>query len=272
MRFDVLTLFPEMVTNYAKQSILGIAQEKSLIKINAYNPRDYSLDKHKKVDDVIYGGGAGMLLSPQPYCDCLGSILQNRTNRDSPYSFDNIAEDTEIIITAPSGKPFNQRIAEELANKSRLIILCGRYEGFDERIKQCATREISLGDYVLTGGELAANTIIDATARLVPGVLGDDASAEIESFNLLDLEKDFKELGVTKNEAKAFCEAVGINSVKDLQGKQLLEFPQYTRPVEYQGKEVPAILRSGDHKKIYLWRLEQAIQLTQEKRKDLLDF
>lgn len=259
MRVDVLTLFPEMITDYCNQSILKIAQQNNLLEVHAHNPRDYSTDKHKAVDDTPYGGGSGMLLGPQPFYDCyedLGLDLQ-----EGNY---------EVIITAPSGKPYNQAMARELAKKKNLVILCGRYEGFDERIKKLASLEVSMGDYVLTGGELAALTIIDSTSRLIPGVLGDSESSEVESFETKDYLNELKEAGVSKRELEEFLDKVGFDKDK-LKSLSLLEYPQFTRPKEFKGQVVPDVLDSGHHKNILLWRLEQAIKNTQEKRPDLLN-
>jgi tRNA (guanine37-N1)-methyltransferase len=258
MRIDVLTLFPELISQYCKTSILGIALQKQLYELMVWNPREYSSSKHKSVDDSPYGGGAGMLLSPQPYCDCLNEVLEQAS--DLQY---------EIIITSPSGQTFNQDLALDLSQKQRLILLCGRYEGFDQRIKERATMEISIGDYVLTGGELAALTIVDAVLRHCPGVLGDESSTEFESFSRLNYYEQCNRLQVSKKELQALLDHTGIN-LDQLRNLQILEFPQYTRPFDYQGQSVPAVLESGDHKKIFLWRLEQAIILTKQRRPDLI--
>ncbi len=261
MRIDVLTLFPQIIEDYCNTSILGIARKKSLFSLYTHNPRNFATDKHKKVDNTCYGGGAGMLLMPEPFCACLDSVL---------LELDNI-EETEIILTAPSGKPWTQVLAKEFSQKKNLIFLCGRYEGFDQRIKNRASIEISLGDFVLTGGELAALAIIDSTLRLRSGILGDDQSSEFESFSLLNLQDQFKHLQVTKRELTEFLSRTGFASLTDIEKLRLLEYPQYTTPSDFQGSKVPEILQSGDHKKIFLWRLEQAIALTKEKRPDLLN-
>lgn len=248
-----------MISSYCKASVLGIALEKNLYQLHVHNPRDYTHDKHKRVDDTPYGGGAGMLLAPQPYIDCLDSVLKQIDN-----------ENPEIIITSPSGRKFNQELAIELAQKPNLIILCGRYEGFDQRIKERATLEISIGDYVLTGGELAALTIIDASLRHVSGVLGDQTSTEEESFSEINYLAKLEELGVSKKELQTLLESTGLKSKEELSKLKLLEHPHYTRPADFRGLKVPEILESGDHKKIFLWRLEQAIKLTKKNRPDLL--
>ena len=256
MKIDVLSLFPEMITSYCEASILGIAQDKGLIKVEAHNPRDYTENKHNCVDDLPYGGGPGMVLSPQPFYDCFEAV-----------SKDIDLEQAEVIITAPSGRKFDQELAKELSKKKNLVIFCGRYEGFDERIKSLATMEISLGDYVLTGGELAALTIIDSTTRLLPGVLGDDESSLAESFSIKNY---LEENNFTKRELEGLLERTGLKK-NDLNNLQLLEHPQYTRPPEFKGQKVPEVLQSGDHKKISLWRLEEAIKITRQRRPDLLD-
>lgn len=275
MKFSILSLFPEIIDSYVSESILKLATEKKLIEIETINPRDFSVNKHKKVDETIYGGGSGMLLSPQPFYDALDhalktnhiqldldDLLHKRTEADP-------ARDYEIIITSPSGIRFNQGLAYELSKKENLIILAGRYEGFDQRIRDLATLEISIGDYILTGGELAALTIIDASSRLIPGVLGDDLSSEEESFSKINYLIKLKNLGASKNEIQKLLDTTGLSSIKDLESLELLEYPQYTRPSNFRGSKVPEILESGDHKKIFLWRLEKAIQLTKAKRRDL---
>lgn len=221
MNFHVLTLFPEMVMQGLNTSILGRAMENGQISAEAVNIRDYTQDKHGRVDDYPYGGGAGMLMQVQPVYDAYRAVTGNRKIR--------------TVYLTPQGKTFSQEMAEELSKEKDLIFLCGHYEGIDERVlEEIVTDYVSIGDYVLTGGELPAMVMIDAIARLVPGVLNNDMSAETESFH-----------------------------------GSLLEYPQYSRPTEWHGKEVPQVLRSGDHKKIGEWRLEQAIRRTKERRPDL---
>lgn len=223
MQFDIITLFPEIIINYCSYSIPGRAQRQGTISVNTVNPRDFTHDVHKKVDDTPYGGGAGMVLMCPPFYDAYESIEQT--------------ENTVSIMLTPQGQPFNQRKAEELAQKEQIIMMCGHYEGFDERIRAIPNIiEISIGDFVLTGGELPALCIIDAVTRLLPGVLGKDESSHEESFN-----------------------------------EGLLEYPHYTRPYDFRGMKVPDILISGNHKKIAEWRKEQAIQRTKEKRPDLFE-
>ena len=222
IKFNVLSLFPEMIENASNFSILKRAVEKEQIKIEAINPRDYTLDKHKKVDDTPYGGGAGMVLMAQPYIDALKSIEK--------------VENSQTIILTPQGEPFSQKIAQELSNCEQINLICGHYEGFDERIRILSkAREISIGDFVLTGGELPALCIIDSVSRLVDGVLGKNESSEYDSFS-----------------------------------DGLLEYPQYTKPRVYEGLEVPEVLLSGNHKEIEKWRKEKQIEKTRKMRPDLL--
>lgn len=225
--FHILTLFPEMVMQGLHTSILGRAADRGDISIEAVNIRDFTTNKHGKVDDYTYGGGAGMLMQAQPVYDACQSVV-NRIGADKP---------RRVIYVTPQGKPFHQEMAKELSKEEELIFLCGHYEGIDERVlEEIVTDEISLGDYVLTGGELAAMVMVDAIARLVPGVLHNGESAETESF-----------------------------------GDGLLEYPQYSRPEIWHGKRVPEILLSGDHAKVDAWRLEQALLRTKERRPDLYE-
>ena len=225
--FHVLTLFPEMVLQGLSPSVIGRACEKNIITLNAVNIRDYTKDRHGKVDDYPYGGGAGMLMQAQPVYDAYQSVI-DRIGGEKP---------RRVIYVTPQGKPFHQKMAKELSAEEELIFLCGHYEGIDERVlEEIVTDEISLGDYVLTGGELAAMVMVDAIARLVPGVLHNGESAETESF-----------------------------------GDGLLEYPQYSRPEIWHGKRVPEILLSGDHAKVDAWRLEQALLRTKERRPDLYE-
>lgn len=222
MKFDIITLFPEIIENYCDKSIPGRALRQGIIDVNTINPRDFTHDTHKKVDDAPYGGGAGMVLMCRPFYDAFESIEKT--------------ENFSAILLTPQGEPFKQSKAVELAKNNQIIMLCGHYEGFDERIRAIdGIIEVSIGDFVLTGGELPALCIIDAVTRLIPGVLGKDESALEESF------------------------AGG-----------LLEYPHYTRPYEFRGMRVPDILLSGNHKKIAEWRREQAVKRTREKRPDLL--
>ena len=225
MKIDVLTLFPEMFSGVFNDSILKRAQERGAVQLNTVNFRDFSTNKHKKVDDYPYGGGAGMLLAPQPIFDAVESVCQNTMSKP------------RIILMCPQGERFTQAKAEELAKEEHLIFICGHYEGFDERIREhLVTDELSLGDYVLTGGELAAMVMTDAVVRLLPDVLGKQESHENDSFST-----------------------------------GLLEFPQYTRPVDFRGMTVPSVLTSGNHKEIEKWRHEQSLYRTYTRRPDLLE-
>ncbi|WP_143319124.1 tRNA (guanosine(37)-N1)-methyltransferase TrmD [Clostridium sp. HBUAS56010] len=224
MNYHILTLFPDMVLNGLHTSIIGRAVEKGLLSIEAIDIREYSTDKHRHVDDAPYGGGAGMVMQPMPICDAYDALCE-RTGKKP-----------RVIYMTPQGRVFNQKIAEELAKEEDLVFLCGHYEGIDERaLELIATDYVSVGDYVLTGGELPAMVMIDCISRLVPGVLNNDTSAEFESFH-----------------------------------DNLLEYPQYTRPEEYKGMRVPEVLLSGHHKNIDAWRREQSIKRTLERRPDLL--
>ncbi len=223
MKFHILTLFPEMVEQGLRASIIGRALERRLIALDAVNIRDYTQDRHGKTDDYTYGGGAGMLMQAQPVYDAYQSVCGGKKLR--------------TVYVTPQGVPFHQAMAEELAAEEELVILCGHYEGVDERVlEEIVTDYVSIGDYVLTGGELAAMVIVDAVSRLVPGVLGNEASADMESFH-----------------------------------KELLEYPQYSRPEEWHGKAVPEVLLSGNHSKIAQWRLEQAKLRTRRIRPDLYE-
>lgn len=223
MQFDILTLFPAMFDGPLTESILKRAQERDLLSVHLHNIRDYTTDKHRTVDDTPYGGGGGMVMKPEP----LAAAIRDVRGADTA---------APVIMLTPQGRPFTQQVAQELAELPRLILLCGRYEGFDERIRErYVTDEISLGDFVLTGGELAAMVIIDAVARLVPGVLGARWAADEDSH------------------------ALG-----------LLEYPHYTRPPEFEGMPVPEVLLSGDHEAIERWRRREAIRRTWQRRPDLL--
>ncbi len=225
MNFHILTLFPEMVIGGLGVSITGRAMEKGVITVNAVNIRDYSKDKHRHVDDAPYGGGAGMVMQPGPVVDAYEDLCGRLLKRP------------RVIYMTPQGKVFNQKIAQELAKEEDLVFLCGHYEGIDERaLELICTDFLSVGDYVLTGGELPAMVMIDCISRLIPGVLNNEVSAEVESFH-----------------------------------DNLLEYPQYTRPEIYREMPVPPVLLSGHHKNIQEWRRQQSIRRTLERRPDLLE-
>lgn len=218
MKISVITLFPELIYNATSYSILKKAKEKGLLNIECINPRDFTHDKHRTVDDKLYGGGSGMLLMIKPFYDALSKV-----KRKGSYT----------ILLTPKGKVYNQKKAEDLARKKHLVIICAHYEGIDERITEFVDEEISLGDFILTGGEYAALCIIDSVARLIKGVINSE-SLKNESFN-----------------------------------NYLLEAPHYTRPRVFKGLKVPDVLLSGNHKKIEEWRLNQSLKLTEERRPDL---
>jgi tRNA (guanine37-N1)-methyltransferase len=228
LRIDVVTLFPEIFSGYLTQSLLAKAIDKGLIEIAIHNLRDWSADeKHHKVDDRPYGGGPGMLICVEPVVRCVESLR----------AID--ARPAELVLLTPQGRRLDQTIVEEFAPRGRLILLCGRYEGFDHRVVEILKpTELSVGDFVLNGGEVAAMIVIDAAIRLIPGVLGDEQSSWDDSFS---------------------------------RGNRILEFPQYTRPPEFRGASVPEVLLSGDHGKIAAWRAAQSEQRTREIRSDLLD-
>ena len=225
MRIDVLTLFPEMFDSPLAGSILGRARDNGLVQIVLTNIRDFATDNYRKVDDKPYGGGPGMVMMPGPLFDCFEHVRQLAP------------QPGRVIMLTPQGRPFNQAMARELSGQERLILISGRYEGFDERIRiGLGAEQISIGDYVLSGGEPAAMVVIDAVVRLLPGALGDDESSREESFS-----------------------------------HGLLEYPQYTRPEVFRGMQVPEILLGGNHAKIAQWRHEQALERTRQWRPDLLD-
>jgi len=224
LKFDVITLFPEIIQGYCSSALVGRGVKNGIIEIACTNPRDFTYDKHKRVDDTPYGGSAGMVMMAPPVFEAYESIER--------------VENSEFIMLTPQGEPYNQKISEQLAQKDQLILLCGRYEGFDERIRiGLKPREISLGDYVLTGGELGALCIIDSVSRHLHGFLGKDESAIDDSFS------------------------------KGLNG--LLEHPHYTRPREYRGMEVPEVLLNGNHQEIENFRHSEQIRRTKERRPDL---
>ncbi|MGB8984761.1 MAG: tRNA (guanosine(37)-N1)-methyltransferase TrmD [Anaerolineales bacterium] len=230
MQFEVFTLLPEVFPPYLESSILQRARQRGLIDVRLHNIRDYTHDRHHTTDDTPYGGGGGMVMKPEPVFEAVESVL-------GPLSVQPQLAIVPVILLTPQGRVFTQRVAEELARHERIALLCGRYEGVDERIRaHLVTDEISVGDYVLTGGELPALLIIDAVARLLPGVLGDPTGAQDDSHSM-----------------------------------GLLEYPHYTRPPEFRGWQVPEVLLSGDHARIEKWRREQAISRTLTRRPDIFE-
>ena len=227
MRFDVLTLFPEIFSGYMTQSLLKLAIDRELVSIQTHNIRDWSRDKHHCVDDRPFGGGAGMVIKPEPVVEAAEDVQQR------------VDQPGHVVLLTPQGRQLNQKLVEELAGHQRLLLLCGRYEGFDQRVSDLLEPdEISVGDFVLNGGEVAAMTLIDTVIRLVPGVLGDEDSSRFDSFS---------------------------------SGNRLLEHSQYTRPREYRGLEVPEVLLSGDHTAIAKWREQNSIERTRQRRPDVLE-
>jgi tRNA (guanine37-N1)-methyltransferase len=233
MQFDVFTLLPEVFPSYLETSILKRARDRDLIDVRIHNIRDYTHDKHHMTDDTPYGGGGGMVMKPEPVFEAIETVLGLNPPPSTPIPESNIP----IILLTPQGRVFNQAIAKELSAYPRIALLCGRYEGIDERIREhLVTDEISIGDYVLTGGEIPALILIDAISRLLPNVLGDPTGAEDDSH------------------------AMG-----------LLEYPHYTRPPEFRGWQAPEVLLSGDHAKIDKWRRQQALERTFRKRPDMIE-
>lgn len=224
MRIDILTIFPEMFDGVLNASMLGRASEKGILEFHAHNIRDYSLNKHHNTDDYPYGGGAGMVMMAQPIMDCIDAVTGESEIRP------------RCIVMSPRGKQLSTELARELAREERLLILAGHYEGIDERVMDMMDDEISIGDYILTGGELPAMVVVDCVSRFIPGVLGSAESAEDESFS-----------------------------------SGLLEYPQYTRPAEYREKTVPEVLMNGNHAEIQKWRRQQALLKTKQNRPDLLE-
>lgn len=230
MRFDIMTLFPDLVTYVLGESIIGRAQKSGAISVFAHNIRDYSEDKHRRVDDTPYGGGMGMLMAAPPIYNCYSAICEMSENAEAPVR-------RHVVYLSPRGTVLNHKKAVELASYDQLILLCGHYEGVDHRIiEEIVDEEISIGDYVLTGGEIPACILVDCVARCVDGVLSDKECYEKESIS-----------------------------------SGLLEYPQYTRPYEFHGKKVPDVLISGHHENIERWRYEQSLALTAERRPDLLE-
>ena len=254
MNFHIMTLFPDMVKEGLNTSILGRAADAGLIRINTVDFRQYTNEKHGHVDDAPFGGGAGMVLMCQPVYDAWNDIC-SRLDKGT---------DTKVIYTSPAGRVFDQEMAKELAEEEDLIILCGHYEGIDQRVLELMNaEEVSIGDYVLTGGELPAMVMVDAISRMVPGVLTNSLSGEEESFSCVYPHREFTR--------KVRHQVYGsLLKKEEDQSLQLLEYPQYTRPEEFMGLKVPEVLLSGDHAKVDAWRRQQSIQRTRERRPDLL--
>ena len=226
IKFDVITIFPEMFTDFSGSGVFARAKSSKIIDLKIHNLRDYSNDKHRKVDDYPFGGGPGMVLKPEPVFDAVASIVGD--------DLGNIP----IVLMSPQGRPLDNKIASGYSSNPHIVLICGRYEGFDERIRtHLATDEVSIGDYVISGGELASMVLMDAVSRFVPGVLGDDESAKNDSFS-----------------------------------NGLLEHPHYTRPADFRGMKVPEVLISGNHKEINRWRENESVKRTVSRRPDLLGY
>lgn len=237
MRFDVLTLFPEIFSGYQTQSLLKLAIDRGLVEIHLHNIRDWAKGKHREVDDRPFGGGPGMVLKPEPVVECVEAVQAMAGGGPGETG------PGRLLLLTPQGRRLDQRYVEDLAGdepqETRLLLLCGRYEGFDQRVFDLLEpEEVSVGDFVLNGGEVAAMTVIDAAIRLVPGVLGDENSSVEDSFS---------------------------------RGNRMLEYAQYTRPREYRGLEVPEVLTSGDHPTIAEWRRQNSLERTKERRSDLIE-
>ncbi len=231
MRIDIFTIFPRMFQSPFGESLLGKAQERGLVRINVHDIREYALDKHRQVDDVPFGGGPGMVMKPEPIFKAVLSVY------DCSFSdLEKLKKRVRVILLTPRGKRLDQKLVHELANEETLALICGRYEGIDERVREhLCTDSVSVGDYVLSGGEIAAMVLVDCVVRLIPGVVGNQESVSEESFT---------------------C--------------GYLEYPQYTRPADYRGWKVPEVLLGGNHQEIKRWRKEQALKITRELRPDLL--
>ncbi|MCE2792045.1 MAG: tRNA (guanosine(37)-N1)-methyltransferase TrmD [Planctomycetota bacterium] len=239
MQFEVLTLFPEIFSGYLTQSLLHKAIQKGLVSVRLHNLRDWAEGRHQQVDDRPYGGGPGMVLMVEPVIKAVEAVQALSVPIGAETEGRAVLPPAEVILLTPSGERLNQRMVEELAVLPRMLLLCGRYEGFDQRVMDLLRpREVSIGDYVLNGGEVAAMVLIDSLVRMVPGVLGDEQSSIEDSFS---------------------------------RGNRMLEYPQYSRPREFRGLSVPEVLLGGNHSEIARWRQEQSLERTRERRRDLLD-
>jgi tRNA (guanine37-N1)-methyltransferase len=276
MRFEIITIFPEFFTGFFEHGVVRRALKEGLVSVGVRDLREFTHDRHRTVDDRPFGGGEGMVLKPEPLAQALESLgIQPKTNRDAS-SFptlalgktrkdgapNSVAEDaartgTQVILLSAQGQRFSQAVARTLTRKERVVLLCGRYEGVDERINSLyCDMELSIGDYVLSGGELAAAVVMDAVTRLVPGVLGNEASSEFESFGITDSAISADETGIPRSQHGS---------------GGLLDYPHFTRPAEFRGLAAPQVLLNGDHQQIRLWRREQQLRKTLENRPDLLE-
>jgi tRNA (guanine37-N1)-methyltransferase len=254
MKFEIITIFPEFFAGIFQHGIVRRAQAEGLVSVGVHDLRAFTHDRHRTVDDRPFGGGEGMVLKPEPLAEALGSMgISSLGDRE--------AEPGEarprVVLMSAQGRPFTQAVARELVKLRRVVLICGRYEGVDERINELyCDMELSIGDYVLSGGELAAAVVVDTVMRLVPGVLGNDASGEFESFGVADAEIDTKDEGVPRSQHGA---------------GGLLDYPHYTRPAEFAGLRAPEVLMNGDHQEIRRWRREQQLRKTMRNRPDLLE-
>jgi tRNA (guanine37-N1)-methyltransferase len=252
MRFEIITIFPDFFAGIFEHGIVRRAQVQGLVTVGVHDLRAFTHDRHRTVDDRPFGGGEGMVLKPGPLADALGSLgIEAKSQRAKA------ANGTRVILLSAQGTPFTQAVARELVKQERVVMICGRYEGVDERINQIyCDMELSIGDYVLSGGELAAAVVVDAVMRLVPGVLGNEASSEFESFGVADAEIVSDTEGVPRSQHGA---------------GGLLDYPHYTRPAEFGGLAAPEVLLNGDHQQIRRWRREQQLRKTLANRPDLLE-
>jgi tRNA (guanine37-N1)-methyltransferase len=254
MKITIITLFSKTIEAFFGESILKRAQEKGLVEIEIIDLRQFAIDKRGTVDDHPYGGGPGMVLRVEPVYEAIKKIKNSKLK----------IKNFKTILTSPRGRVFNQELAKKYAKLDHLVIVCGHYEGVDERVSHFVDEEVSIGDFVLTGGEIAAAAIVDSVVRLIPGVLNKEESPKEESFSLVDIDELIAVVG--EDEILHKLKKAGKRKIK------LLEYPQYTRPKEFKNLKVPAVLLSGDHQKIRQWRLKKAYEITKKRRKDLLGF
>ncbi len=273
MRFDIITIFPEFFEGPLDYGIVRRAREAGLVEVAVHDLRGFTRDRHRTVDDRPFGGGEGMVLKPEPLFEATEALLEKKLNTEGPERAENVA----VILLSASGKLFRQETARRYATLERIILLCGRYEGVDERVAEhLATEEISIGDYVLTGGELPAALIVDAVTRLQPGALGNEASAVQESFSETqtareagEIRKDMSAPPAAREKLSKMYESFLVSH--DMTGARgLLDFPHYSRPAEYRGWAVPEVLLGGNHEEIRRWRRQKALEKTLRNRPDLL--
>jgi tRNA (guanine37-N1)-methyltransferase len=255
MRFDIVTIFPGFFASIFEHGIVRRAQAEGLVTIESHDLREFTHDRHRTVDDRPFGGGEGMVLKPEPLAEALSAL--GVTPEDREQGTGNREQKTCVVLLSAQGRPFTQSIARHFATLDRVVLVCGRYEGVDERINELyCDMELSIGDYILSGGELAAAVVVDAVMRLIPGVLGNEASGEFESFGVADAEIDVDVDGVPRSQHGA---------------GGLLDYPHYTRPAEFAGLRVPEVLMNGDHQVIRRWRREQQLRKTLANRPDLIE-